>query len=91
MEDADKIIEALRKKLDADNEQDLMTFRDEIEELLRDEIISRYFYQKGRIIASLKNDEQLEKALELLKEPGAISSILYGTYEFSDIKLALDR
>ena len=83
-------IELLKKKLNADNEQDLLTFRDEIEELLRDEIISRYYYQKGRIIAGFKNDEQLEKAVELLKEPDVIGSILHGTYEFGDIKLALD-
>lgn len=88
---AEAEIEALRKKLDADNDHDLMNFRDEIGELLRDEIISRYFYQKGRIIAGLQNDKQLDKAIELLKEPGAISSILHGTYEFSDIKFALER
>lgn len=88
---AEEEIEALRKKLDADTEQDLITFRDEIESLLRDEIVSRYYYQEGRIISSLKEDPQLDKAIELLKEPGAIISILHGTYEFSDIKLALDR
>jgi carboxyl-terminal processing protease len=58
---------------------------------LRDEIVSRYYYQKGRIIANLKDDPQLNKAVELLKEPSTISSILHGTYEFGDIKLALDR
>ncbi len=84
-------IEVLEQKLNADTEQDLMTFRDEIEDVLRDEIISRYYYQKGRIIANLQNDPQLKKAVELLKDPIAINLILHGTYEFSDIKLALDR
>ncbi len=84
-------IAALRNKLDADVEKDLKIFHDEIAELLSDEIISRYYYQKGRIIANLRDDPQLNKAVELLKEPGTISSILHGTYEFGDIKLALDR
>ena len=88
---AEDEIAALRNKLDADIDKDLKIFRDEISELLRDEIVSRYYYQKGRIIANLKDDPQLNKAVELLKEPSTISSILHGTYEFGDIKLALDR
>lgn len=36
---------------------------------LREEIISRYLFQKGRIEASLSNDVQVKKAIELLSEP----------------------
>jgi carboxyl-terminal processing protease len=84
-------IELLRSKLDADQKKDLMTFKKEISELLRDEIISRYYYQKGRIIAGLQDDKQLEKALELLNEPGTVSAMLHGVYPEGNIKLALDH
>lgn len=84
-------IEALRVKLSADKNKDLLVFSDEIKDLLRDEIVSRYYYQRGRIISGLKNDPQLDKALEILKEPTTVSLILNGTAEEGDIKLALDR
>lgn len=84
-------IEALREKLSADKNKDLLAFSDEIRELLKDEIVSRYYYQKGRIISGLKNDPQLEKAIELLNEPVTVSSILQGVSKEGDIKLALDN
>ncbi len=84
-------IESLREKLSANKNKDLITFKDEIVELLRDEIVSRYYYQQGRIITSLKNDEQLAKAIELLNEQDTISSILHGIYESGEIKLALEK
>ncbi len=84
-------IEALRELLNADKDKDLLTFKNEIKDLLRDEIISRYYYQRGRIISSLQNDKQLETTIELLKEKGAVSSILHGIYEKGDIKLALEN
>jgi carboxyl-terminal processing protease len=81
-------IEALRIKLSADKNNDLNIFGKEIKELLGDEIISRYYYQTGRIINSLKDDQQLEMAIKILKENGAVNSILHGIYEKGDIKLA---
>lgn len=84
-------IDALREKLRADKNKDLLAFSDEIKELLRDEIVSRYYYQRGRIISGLKNDVQLDKAIELLKTPTTVSSILMGVSSEGDIKLALDK
>jgi carboxyl-terminal processing protease len=81
-------IEALRIKLSADKNIDLLTFSQEIKNLLREEIVSRYYYQTGRIIAELKNDEQLDMAIKLLNEIGTVNSILHGTYEAGDFKLA---
>jgi len=88
---AENEIASLREKLSADKLKDLITFRSEIIELLRDEIVGRFYYQSGRIVTSLKNDEQLGKAIELINENGAIGSILQGVYDNSDIKLALGK
>jgi carboxyl-terminal processing protease len=84
-------ISSLEEKLRSDKDKDLKIFSSEIKELLIDEIISRYYFQKGRIIANLRDDQQLDKAIDLLKKPGAVSSILHGTYTDGEIKLALDK
>ena len=48
----------------------------DIEELLRLEIVGRYYYQVGRIIASLENDEDLEEAFKILLDKNRYQSIL---------------
>ena len=59
-------IEQLEKNLAAEKDNDLINNREDIEELLRSEIVSRYYYQKGRIVASLQNDPDLDRAFEIL-------------------------
>ena len=69
---------ALEKRLSHNNLKDLRTFRAEIQQLIEEEIASRYGYQKGRIKAQLQDDNQLDKALELTGKPGKINNILMG-------------
>lgn len=59
-------IEQLEKNLAADKANDLQKNRKDIEELLVSEIVARYYYQKGRIIAALQNDPDLNRAFEIL-------------------------
>jgi len=61
--------EALQEKLAHDNGKDLQNFREEIIQFLKEEIVVRYYYQKGRIHAALEEDTELEKALEVLGQP----------------------
>jgi carboxyl-terminal processing protease len=56
-------------------DQDLVHFKTEIDELLSDEIISRYFYQKGAIKASLRGDKDVKKAIETLHHPDGYAAI----------------
>ncbi|HLN74574.1 MAG: S41 family peptidase [Methylococcaceae bacterium] len=67
--------EDLKTKLGHDVDKDLYHFKDEISELLTDEIISRYYYQKGAIKAALKDDEDVKKAVEILHTPDGYASI----------------
>ena len=60
-------------------DQDLKIFRPEISDLLEDEIISRYFYEDGAIEWTIKNDEQILKARDILNNKEEYSSILKGT------------
>ncbi len=61
-----------------DLDHDLAIFKDEITELLEDEIISRYFYEEGAIAWTIKKDEQILKALDILNNPAQYESILRG-------------
>ena len=60
------IVKSLEKALEAEKANDLQNNRDDIEELLRSEIVGRYYYQKGRIEATLQNDPDLDRAFEIL-------------------------
>ena len=55
---------------------DLQKSKEDIKEILTGEIMSRYFYQKGRIKAGLNFDIEVEKAIEILKEKNEYNKIL---------------
>ena len=59
-------IDLLEKNLADEKANDLVSNRKDIEELLRAEIVSRYYFQKGRIEASFDDDPDLERAFEIL-------------------------
>ena len=65
---ASEEFKALEARIKPDLEKDLGVFRSEISELLKEEIVSRYFYQKGSIRATLSSDQNILKALEVLKD-----------------------
>jgi carboxyl-terminal processing protease len=67
--------ETLKVKLGHNIDQDLEHFKKEISELMADEIISRYYYQKGAIKAALKDDQDVFKALEILHKPDGYAAI----------------
>jgi len=71
-------IEALEEKLIHNKDEDLMNHKDIISEILSIEIVSRYYYQKGKVIASLKSDPEVKKAIELIEETENYGSILSG-------------
>ncbi|MCC6185951.1 MAG: peptidase S41, partial [Chitinophagaceae bacterium] len=67
---------ALKTKLAQDKKQDLVKYKDEIKKVLENEIIVRYYFQKGRIVQALNGDETLAKATELLTKPNEIQALL---------------
>ena len=75
-EDAKSEYDALFKKLTPSKERDLEKFKPEIKQILENEIISRYHYQKGRTVHSLKNDDYLKKSIEILTNPTMMHTIL---------------
>lgn len=75
-EDIKLTIEDLKNKVSHNKEHDLVTFKDEIKEAMREEIVSRYFYQEGVIESSLANDAEIKSALEVLSNVKEVNSIL---------------
>jgi carboxyl-terminal processing protease len=67
---------ALLKKVEAGKADDFTEFKTEIKVLLESEIASRYYYESGRVAASLKDDPDLKKATEILLDPKGWKSIL---------------
>jgi carboxyl-terminal processing protease len=68
----------LEKDISHSLDQDLTTFRSEITDLIEDEIIRRYFYEDGAIAWTIKKDEQVLKALQILNNKEEYISILKG-------------
>lgn len=56
----------LETKLTPNLDRDFDRFKKEVTRMLESEIVKRYYYQKGELLASLKDDKVLEKALEVL-------------------------
>jgi len=83
-EEASEMYEALEKKLSKDLAEDLKLFRKEIEPMLSTEIALRYYYQKGEIQQSLKDDKTLKKGLEILNDSDLYQSLLAPSKESAD-------
>ena len=75
-EDSKAEYDALMARVVPSKERDLEKFRSEIKYLLENEIISRYYYQKGRAMDAFRNDLYVEKALEILKTRSTYNTIL---------------
>lgn len=70
----------LKAKIQHDKKADVEKARDQLSELLTDEIVSRYFFQKGRIEASFAFDPEIKRAVEILNDTKFYNDILSGKY-----------
>lgn len=71
-------ITAMESKIKADKEKDIYKHKPEIKKLLEAEIISRYYYKKGKIEYNLKTDKEVLKAIEILNNKAKYNKILAG-------------
>ncbi|HLU86777.1 MAG TPA: S41 family peptidase [Taishania sp.] len=68
--------DALMAKITPSKERDLVKFKDEIKMLLENEIVSRYYYQKGRVQNSFNHDNILKRGIEVLNNSTEYNTIL---------------
>lgn len=72
----EKEIEQLKEVINKEKSTDLQRYRKEIKELLYLEIISRYYFQKGRAEAALLHDPEIGKVKEILQNTEQYEQIL---------------
>ena len=73
---AEEQFTSLENALKSNKNQDLITFKEDIEEILVNEIVSRYYYQRGRIESSLAADIAVDEAKRVLKDRSEYQAIL---------------
>ena len=90
-EDVKTEFEALKLKIIHNKNDDLQRNNIEIKRFLSSEIITRYYYQRGRIELQLRQDEDVAKAVKILDENKTYLSILDGSFEQAQEKVDKDK
>jgi carboxyl-terminal processing protease len=70
--------DVLKNKLMATKKNDLQLHKDEIKQVLENEVASRYYYEKGRYEANFKYDQELAQAVKTMQDKTQLASILKG-------------
>lgn len=69
-------LDKLKASIKHDKEKDLIKHKEQIKELLEEEIVSRYYYTAGKIESSFEHDNDVAKALELLANQEEYNKLL---------------
>lgn len=77
-EEAKAEFEALKAKLVPDVKKNMETNRKDIEDMLSTEILKRYYFQKGQIEYTLRDDREIKLAVDMLKNNNQYNKILSG-------------
>lgn len=70
--------ESLKLQLKHDKQADIDKNKEEIVSLIEEEIVRRYYYQKGRIEAGFAHDSDIQEALKIFADPIKYTQILQG-------------
>jgi carboxyl-terminal processing protease len=66
----------LHKKMEQDKAQDIYKYKKQIKTLLEREIVTRYYFEKGRVEFGLQNDPEVAEAIKVLQDPARYNAIL---------------
>ena len=76
-DDAKEEFEALKAKIDHhDLASELDRHRDEIQQLMEQDIVSAYYYQGGQVQVGLRTDKTIQEAERILDTPGEYEKLL---------------
>jgi carboxyl-terminal processing protease len=78
-------IENLKTKMLVGKKTELMLNKAEIRKVLETQIVSRYYYEKGRILQALQYDQDLEAAKSVLGNSSKMLAILKGEGAYKTI------
>ena len=76
LEGAKEEFAALEKKLQHNLDLEIDRFEKDIKPLIAEEIVKRYYFERGAVQESLKDDVGLKKAVEVLRNPQEYTEIL---------------
>ncbi len=71
-------LEVLQAELLEQKDDDIHKYQSQISRLILNELMSRYYYQEGRMIASLADDKVIEEAILVLNDSVRYKNILVG-------------
>jgi carboxyl-terminal processing protease len=69
-------LDALKNKVMHHKKEDLIKYKPEIKQYLEEEIVSRYYFQKGRVEASFREDPEIKEAITILNDSLRYQKIL---------------
>ncbi len=69
-------IERLEALIEKEKSRDHETYREEVGQMLLEEIVARFYYQEGRVIVSLDADPDIIRAIEVLADQPVYQDIL---------------
>jgi carboxyl-terminal processing protease len=69
---------ALENRLLQNKKDDLIRFKEEIKEILETEIVSRYYFQTGKVEASFNSDPAIKEAIRVINNRKLYAHILKG-------------
>ncbi len=76
-------IDGLKQKLTHNKKDDVDKNREEISNIIEQEIATRYYFQAGKIESTFNRDLEIQKALEVLGNNTMHANILNGTFKAS--------
>ena len=76
MENASEEFAALEKKLQHNLDLELDRFAKDIKPLIAEEIVKRYYFEKGAVQETLKDDPDLKRAIEVLQQSEEYKKVL---------------
>ncbi len=77
--------DALKNKVSVSKKNDFVQFKEEIQRILENEIVSRYYFQKGRMEQSFKYDEDIKAATSVITNNSSLAAILHGEGTYKSI------
>jgi carboxyl-terminal processing protease len=77
--------DALKAKLANSKADDMQQHKDEIKQVLENEIASRYYYEKGRYECNFKYDKEMARAVKVMADKNEVASILKGEGQYKVI------
>lgn len=70
-------LDLIKARIADGRKNDLVNFKDQIKPLLEEEIVSRYYFEKGVVEARFKNDNEVKKAMDVLRNQSEYKKILH--------------